>query len=174
MSARKLLYIIPLASLCAACSPKASSTEATTVGTISAGPVLSRPTVRPGNSGNASYIPKATAFRMSGDYSRNVAITPGAGNTLLYYPAPSDISASSAPIELEGGWWLNRQGLSENSVFTSYTFSDYSQLPSTPSQETLLEAVIPGATVTQFVTLPYSITEADSHIPEINLFLKNL
>lgn len=167
MNIKHLLFTLPIVAIMTACAPK------TRIYAVpSEAPVASNPeyVMSPAQ----SSMPKATAFRMNGDYSQNVAITPGNGTSLLYYPAPTDISERSAPLKLEGGWWLNRQGISSKSVFTTYTFSEYSQLPQVPSTEQLLKSVIPGSKVTQMVELPFTITEASRHIEEINAYLGSL
>ena len=119
-------------------------------------------------------MPKATAFRMTGDYADNVAITIGADGQLTYFPAPSDISKASAPTSLGGGWYLNNQGLSANSVFTKYTYEEYSKLPTVPSQDELKAAVIPGARVEDMIQLPYSISDAKNNINGIKEYIKSL
>lgn len=116
-------------------------------------------------------IPKATAFRMTGDYADHVAVTLGADGQLTYFPAPSDISERSKPLDLGGGWWLNRQGFGENSVFTKYTFEEYSRLEHTPSPSEIMESVIPGAKVSEMTVLPYPVNQAAEHIPEIKEIL---
>lgn len=103
---------------------------------------------------------RATVFRMSGDYADNVAVTLNDDGSLAYYPAPSDLGQYSAPLALEDGWYLNRQGLGPKSVFTTYTFEEYRNLPAAPSQSQLLEAVIPGAVVTEFRELPLESSDA--------------
>lgn len=100
--------------------------------------------------GSVAMLPKKTAFKMSGDYADHVAVTLDAAGNLVYYPAPSDISAASAPVKMEDGWWLNRQGLGPGSVFTRWTFAEYAALKKTPSQEEIKKAIIPGACVTAF------------------------
>lgn len=127
------------------------------------------PIVNANNTSN--YMPKATAFVMSGDYSNNVAITLSPDGNLIYFPAPSDITVDSAPVELGNGWWLNRQGLGQNSVFTTYTFEDYSKLGSTPSIEELKAAIIPGAKVVQFIELPWTLQEVNSNLNEAKEFV---
>ncbi len=97
--------------------------------------------------------PKPTAFRMSGDYADNVAVTLDAQGNLTYFPDPRDITADSKPVPLGDGWWLNRQGLSGNSVFTRYTFEEYSKLKQVPSIKELKASIIPGAKVTQIRVL---------------------
>lgn len=163
---KAIFYTLPLAAMVVACSPKSNTFTAPTAEPAPATKLIRQPA--------KSSMPKATAFKMSGDYAQNVAITLGADGKIIYYPAPSDISERTAPLQLEGGWWLNRQGIGSSSVFTTYTFSDYAKLGTVPTQQQLLDAVIPGAKVTQIVELPYTINEASSHISEINDFLKAL
>lgn len=115
---------------------------------------------------------KATAFRMSGDYADNVAVTPGADGRLVYFPAPTDISNNSKPVSLGNGWWLNRQGIGANSVFTKYTFEEYSNLDKVPSSEELNAAIIPGARVVDFIQLPYAASDALNYLDEIREYLK--
>lgn len=110
--------------------------------------------------GETFAMPSATAFRMSGDYASNVAVTFGPDGELAYYPAPTDITAQSAPVAIGEGWWLNRQGLSANSVFTKWTFEEYAALNTVPSRQEIMEAVIPGARVTEMISLPISLSEA--------------
>lgn len=108
-------------------------------------------------------LPKATAFRIDGDYSNHVAVTLSPDGKLLYYPAPTDITPNSKPIQLADGWWLNRQGAPAGSVFLKYTFDEYAALPATPTQQELIKAIIPGARFTDFATLPISMTEAEAN-----------
>ena len=118
-------------------------------------------------------LPNATAFRMSGDYANNVAVTVGSDGELTYFPAPTDITAYSEPISLGNGWWLNQQGLGPNSVFTKYTFAEYAALPEVPSPQQLKNAIIPGAKVTEFIQLPMKIGDAVKNIDEVKEYLKN-
>ena len=114
-----------------------------------------------------SVMPKASAFKMSGDYADNVAITLNADGVITYYPAPSDITESSRPVSLGNGWWLNRQGISPQSRFTRYTFKEYAALSQTPSIEQLKDAIIPGAIITEWKVFPIPASEALSRLDEI-------
>ena len=114
-----------------------------------------------------SAVVKATAFKMSGDYQDKVAITLSPEGEILYYPAPTDITVNSAPVDLGNGWWLNRQGISAGSVFTKYTFKEYAALKKAPSIAELKAAVIPGAKVTVMRQLPFTASDAMQHLPEI-------
>lgn len=133
--------------------------------------------VRPGvavgyrDSKPRNAMPKATAFRMSGDYADHVAITLSPDGQLQYFPDPSDITANSRPIDLGNGWWLNTQGISASSVFTTYTFEEYAKLKGVPSPEKLKAAVIPGARVTEMQQLPFSVSEARQNLDSIKSYL---
>lgn len=161
--------ILAVSALCGCSNKNAKNSEKTDINAVEASAVaLGFKSSKPVNA-----IPKATAFRMNGDYANNVAITLN-GNNIVYFPAPTDITENSRPISLGNGWWLNRQGISQNSVFTKYTFEEYSKLKKVPSIEELKAAIIPGAHVTDMYTLPCSINEASSKLPEIRKILKGL
>lgn len=160
--------ILLLALMGVSCSRKSTeSAEAQNPVAIGVGRVL-----RPSTGSPAMAYPKATAFKMSGDYADNVAIGMDGNGQITYYPAPTDISEGSKPIEIGGGWWLNRQGIGADAVFTRYTFDEYSKLKAVPSLEELKAAVIPGAKVTMMEQLPFNIGEAPSHLSEIKEYLE--
>ena len=104
---------------------------------------------------------------MSGPYADKVAVTLDAQGNLTYYPAPGDITKSSMPVYLKDGWWLNCQGLSANSVFTDWTFTDYAALPATPSPSEIKAHIIPGAVVTAMERTAVPVTEAMRNLDKI-------
>ncbi len=168
----KSLFLIPLAGMMMACSHKVAKPAAPSSGADSA--TISPVPVEPIASKPLGMVLKASAFRMTGDYSDNVAITIDGQGNITYYPAPTDITDNSRPLDLGGGWWLNRQGISANSVFTRYTFDEYRKLQNTPSPQELKAAVIPGARVSEMVKLPVPASQAESSLPEIKDYLKSL
>lgn len=148
----KYLLIFAVPFLLLSCTRKAGET-----GTDTGIPALE---FRTSGGSEAMAMPEATAFKMSGDYADRVAVTLNSDGSLAYYPAPTDITANSTPVELGDGWWLNRQGLSANSVFTKWTFDEYSAMDRVPTRAEIISAIIPGAQVTDFMTLPVSSSEA--------------
>lgn len=158
---KKILFLLPIM-IIFGCSKKTGAVPESN----SAQPEVVR-AVDPIGSRPLGMVLKATAFQMSGDYSNNIAITLNEDGTLAYYPAPSDITEASRPIALGNGWWLNRQGLGPNSVFTKYTFDEYEKLPSVPSQADLKAAIIPGAKVSGWKRLSYPAGEALKYLPQI-------
>lgn len=175
---KKSAYILPLVGLVASCSPQTyAPKDAVVIGRnsnsvaeskeVAVQPVLVQKPL-------TGMMPKATAFKMTGDYANNVAVTIGSNGELTYYPAPSDITNASAPTSIADGRYLNNQGLSANSVFTKYTYEEYSKLPSVPSQEELKAAIIPGARVADMIQLPYTIGDAKNNLQGIKEYIKNL
>lgn len=121
-----------------------------------------------------AMMPRAVAYRMSGDYADNVPVTLASDGTLQSYPDPSDITAASTPLPLEGGWWLDRRGISGQSVFTRFTYAGYAAMKQAPSPQQMLEAVIPGARVTAVMQLPMTTQEAVADTAAANASLKRL
>ena len=170
---KKLLFLLPLMILAMSCSHTVYKVKenAPTGHSYTVNSNDAQLGVAPVPATGSSYIPKATAFRMSGDYADNVAVTLDANGNLIYFPDPSDITADSRPIDLGDGWWLNRQGAGQNSVFTKYTFAEYAELPNVPTPEQLKNSIIPGARITQFIQLPFNAGQAQNQLPQIKEYL---
>lgn len=126
-----------------------------------------------GMGGAMAVMPKAVAYRMSGDYADRVPITLAPDGTLQSYPAPRDLSAASMPVELADGWWLDRRGVGTGSVFTRYTYSEYEALDRAPDPANLLESVIPGARVTVVMQLPLTLQDALADTSAVNAFIRS-
>lgn len=168
----KIIHIFAAGlAMLSACSPKTQGVNAdgarhsdiasNEVETVTAQPM-------PGNDMNSKPVYarlKATLFKMNGDYANNVAVTLGPDGELRYFPAPSDISEYSRPEEVGEGWWLNRQGLGANSVFTKWTFDEYKNLKNVPTPEEIKSAIIPGSHVTEFRQLAIPAEDARSMSP---------
>lgn len=101
-----------------------------------------------------STMPKARIYRTNGNYTNNVPVNCASDGSILSYPAPTDL-VDATPVALEGGWLLDRRGISLNSRFTRYTYSEYSRLAAAPSPKELSKAIIPGARVTDVVEMPF-------------------
>ncbi len=80
------------------------------------------------------------------DYYNNVPIILNkTKDKIVSYPAPSDLlygGELSLPIKLNKGYLLDRRGINVNTVFTSYTYSAYSALETSPSLEELYKSII--------------------------------
>lgn len=122
--------------------------------------------------GSVNTLPKAHIYRMTGNYSLNVPLQLSPSGELISFPDPHDISKGSEPIQLADGWWLDRRGVSVNSVFTTYTYSEYMALPAPPSVAELKKAIIPGSGITELAILPMLPAEAASHIEAVDSLIR--
>lgn len=111
---------------------------------------------------------------MSGDYADNVPVTLAPDGAIISYPAPTDLTDRSTPLPLADGWWLDRRGISANSVFTRYTYSEYRALPAAPTPTELKASVIPGARVTATLQLPMTVSEATADTAAANAAISRL
>lgn len=122
-------------------------------------------------SGRQAAIPRARVYRMNGDYADNVPVGTDGSGRIISYPAPSDVSAASRPVRLAGGWWLDRRGVGQHTVFTRFTYEEYAVLPQSPSVAQLRKAIIPGARVTAVEELPWTLREAEADTAAVNAWL---
>lgn len=116
-------------------------------------------------------LPKARIYRMTGPYKDNVPVSLGSDGQIISYPAPADISEAQRPLPLRDGWWLDRRGVGEGSVFTRYTYAEYAALKEAPSPEDLKKAVIPGARVVGVTVLPITLEQALSDTAAIERYI---
>ncbi len=122
----------------------------------------------------AAVRPMAIVYKTNGNFNDNVPITLSADRKeIISFPAPSDISVSSAPIQLAEGYLLDRRGIGENTAFTQYTYESYSALKQAPSLKLLNESIIRGAEVVEIVRLPMTLTEAINDTTRCNTIIRN-
>lgn len=115
-------------------------------------------------------LPKAIVYRTNRDVGDHVAVRLNPERTaLVTFPAPSDLSGSSTPLELADGWLLDRRGtIGENTVFLTYTYEEYAALPSAPSPSQLMSAIISDAKVTEVWQIDLVQWEALSDTAAVN------
>ncbi len=112
-------------------------------------------------------MPRAVVYKTNGDYADRVFVNLAPDGTLLSYPAPSDVTASSSGLSVGSGWLLDRRGgIGENSRFLKWTYSEYATLGGVPTKAEILAAIIPDARVTAVRVLPVPASEAiaDPHL----------
>lgn len=120
--------------------------------------------------GSSAFMPKARIYKTNGNYRDNVPIILTAdGKGIVTYPAPTDIDPSRLPVQLNDGYLLDTRGIGGNTVFTTYTYEQYSALPEPPSAEELMKSIIPGARITEIRQVPTMTTsQAEADIPALN------
>lgn len=124
--------------------------------------VAASPVVIGGKRPAQAVVAKTRIYKTNGDYTNLVPVTLNAARTaVVSFPAPTDL-VNAAPISLSDGFLLDRRGVGVNTAFTSYTYSDYSQMKNPPSPAELLAAVIPGAKVTEIIEMPFAVGAPDA------------
>lgn len=84
-------------------------------------------------------------YKTKADYSTYVPVVMNdSKDVIVSYPSPKDVFYNgklALPEKLGKGYLLDNVGISKNSVFTSYTFEEYSKLETAPSIERLLKSI---------------------------------
>lgn len=118
-------------------------------------------------------LPHATVYRMAGDATAaNVPVEVDSRGNITSYPAPADV-AGCEPIALGNGWLLDRRGISTNSVFTRYTYKEYSALQSAPGLQQLKAAIISGSRATDIHRLDMTPSEAAADTAAVKAIINN-
>jgi hypothetical protein len=98
------------------------------------------------NTGMLEEQAPVIVYKTKNTYVHNVPITMNSSKEqITSYPAPSDLffeGELALPLELKDGYFLDLRGISANTVFTSFTYEEYSKLANPPSIQELLESVI--------------------------------
>lgn len=107
-----------------------------------------------------AVIPRAVIYKTNGNYADYVPVQVDPQNgDIVSFPAPTDLRGQE-PVEVGDGFLLDRRGINLNSRFTRYTYAEYAAMKQTPTVAQLQQSIIPGARVTQTVTLPVTLQEA--------------
>lgn len=121
----------------------------------------------------AAALPKAVVYKMNGDYAAYVPVTVGDdGNSLISFPAPTDINDGSEPIAMARGYYLDRRGVNQNTRFTQWTYAEYRALKQTPSPAQILDNLIPDARAVDLHRLPITLNQALQDTTKVNDMIK--
>ncbi|MDE6346550.1 MAG: hypothetical protein K2L55_07775 [Muribaculaceae bacterium] len=123
-----------------------------------------------------AFLPRAVIYRTNGDYDDRVTVTLDAsGTSLLSYPAPTDVTAASAPLVVADNWLLDRRGgISMNTAFLDWTYAQYASMKRTPTPAEIMSHIIPDARVIAVKTLPLTATEAATDTARVNAIITHL
>lgn len=118
-----------------------------------------------------SMIPKAKVYKMYGNASlANVPIQISDGK-IVSYPAPGDVCGQE-PLQMANGYLLDRRGISSDSKFLKWTYSEYCTMPKAPSLEELKVALIPDAGVAEIRVLDMTLSEALADTAAVNAAIR--
>jgi hypothetical protein len=146
---------------------KKTTTDATTGATKEA-------PEKPAPAANAASIPSppTIVYKTRNDYSQNVPVGYG-DKRIKSFPAPTDLYTNgklALPTALQGGYWLDNRGISPEVAFLSYTYSEYSQLPTVPND--LYQKLLDTDPITEMWDCGPRHTFAD-HAKEVNQIIKD-
>lgn len=126
-----LLMLLPVALLTACSSSKVSKSDKEQ---------------NPEHLGTVSTPAPVVIYKTVADFSKNVPITMNAEKTeISSYPAPKDVAPGgnpAYPVALAEGFLLDKRGITANSVFLDYTYTEYMALQKTPSIEELTAHIL--------------------------------
>lgn len=88
--------------------------------------------------GNEVMVQDAVIYKTVRDYSRYIPVTMNKEKTeIVSYPGITDVyfqGRLSVPDSLISGYWLDKRGINENSVFTDITYDEYVSLSYQPDK----------------------------------------
>ena len=94
----------------------------------------------------ASTSPIVYVYKTKADYSHQVPVIMDEARTrILSYPAPGDLKMGNGlrlPTVLNKGYLLDNKGIGPNVAFLTYTYEEYSQLPTAPSIDNLMSHIL--------------------------------
>lgn len=116
----------------------------------------------------SAALPKAVVYQTTGNCDDLVPVTlSDDGKSIVWYPGIHDVSAMTKPIALGDGYWLDRQGVTDNTVFTTYTYEEYSSLDRQPTADQLFKAIKPGCRVKSVKVLDMTPSQALNNVEAI-------
>ena len=100
-----------------------------------------------------STSPVVYVYKMKADYSHQVPVLMDESRTrILSFPDPKDLLSGDKlrlPTQLKQGYWLDNKGIGPNVAFLTYTYEEYSHLPSAPSVKELLAHLLDKEPLTE-------------------------
>ncbi len=117
------------------------------------------------NNKDCCTIPTVNIYKTSTNYNDKVPVELNSTKTALSsYPGPTDVYTNgvlATPTELHSGYLKDNRGIWIYAAFTSYTYTQYSQLPSVPSQTDLFNSIIDNNPLTELWTCPSGSSDTD-------------
>jgi hypothetical protein len=110
-------------------------------------------------------------YKTKQDYSNLVPVTLNPqGTKIISYPGPNDLTFEgepALPVELHDGFLLDRRGINQYSVFTSYTYEEYARLSAPPTTEALFKSIVDPDPFTAIYRCEY-IHNDENLVKELN------
>lgn len=85
-------------------------------------------------------------YKTRSDYFDKVPIIMNERKDIIVsYPSPKDIFINGVlafPVKLKHGYLVDNRGVNKNTVFTSFTYEEYSKLGTAPGLDVLMKSII--------------------------------
>jgi len=115
--------------------------------------------------------PPTLIYKTQRDYSEFVPVTMNDRRTeIISYPSPKDIfyrGILAKPTPLKDGYWLDNRGINENTVFTKYTYEEYSNMETTPDIQHLKNNILDKYPFTEMIDCGIR-TQYNNEVEELN------
>ncbi len=150
-----IISVLVLLTLAACQSSKSMKSKESTTDPQPIGQVVS-PILSPIIGGGTAQArsPQVFIYKTKADYFYNVPVMMNDQRTVIVsYPAPIDLVYGGKlrlPTHLVDGWLLDNRGIGPNVAFLSYTYEEYSQMPTAPTMEQLMSHIIDKHPLTAF------------------------
>lgn len=116
-------------------------------------------------------LPQLVIYKTKADYNDKVPVGLSEDQTkVVSFPDPSDLKKGgelATPVQLNGGFLLDRRGIGPNVAFTSYTYAEYAALESVPAPDVIYSKVIDKDPLTELY-LCGNPTDLESDIKRLN------
>lgn len=126
---------------------------------------------------NNQMLQQIIVYKTSKDYSDFIPVQLNDdGTKIISYPSPEDIFTDgklAKPIKLKKGYWLDKRGITKNTVFVNITYDDYSKLTQAPSTDILFSKIIDKNPITELYNCGAKTTTDEILIATINYAIKN-
>lgn len=131
-------------------------------------PVVQYEQTQSESDGNEEMVQYAVIYKTVRDYSKYIPVTMNKEKTeIVSYPGITDVyfqGRLSLPDSLISGYWHDKRGINENSVFTDITYEEYVSLSVQPDKSYFEKRIIDK---NPFIDI-YLVKKRPENINEIN------
>jgi hypothetical protein len=78
----------------------------------------------------------------------------------------------SKPIKLKKGYWLDKRGITQNTVFINYTYNAYNKLVEAPSIQALYASIIDKHPIIEMYNCSAIISKTENLVSALNLMIE--
>jgi hypothetical protein len=124
----------------------------------------------------ANGSPQVVVYKTTHDYSHLVPVIMNSEKTkIISYPAPGDVFLDgklALPVSLKNGYLLDNKGITENVVFTNYTYESYSKMKEAPNLKEILANIVDKYPLNEMI-LCGQRTNFRNVVDEVNSLIDN-